>query len=693
MKKLHLVLMTAASLLFVNCMNHDDDMNVNIPLDKNAVSENAKELFGEIDPSQDWSSITQGSIIVTADADLKDIEKVQILTESPFSNSNAFVLNEANVSKGQKVKLVYDAPNVYDTLFAACISKDKTYYVKVFSVNDSEISFTEPAASRMTRGGGTTQNKFPDASAIVLGQPKKSFNALRAEASKENNGYFTAYEKDNYSGNKWKYTEWNNDSWLNDYLWAPVDAATSNDWTIKDGNIYRNNPNPEDLTTIQWLVRYYLPKKDTNGTKLNNWKSIIEGTNYFKEYKNHFISDGTPLTVIPLQMNTTEGNYNVIYYYYFKPEELIGKTDEQLAEFIKKLPKFKAINGYKGDNGAYHNDKEYLLPYYGNGAIEGGNKAIESLSIPKGYLIGFMNQKAKDESINLAINGCTYGFGPLNKENNHLIGHYFSAIDKTVSQQATKVWTNNGQEQTSTSAYYGLATDGMTWESPRIGIFSANKKTFLCFEDGSDCNFSDMILEINSGVEINYDPIEPQAASYVMCFEDEPEIADYDMNDVVLRGIRLNDEQIEITLIACGANDELDIKGLQNTQRLGKKEVHKFFGVTPGEAFINTVKGEKYFTPVSEVFNIDKNISVEDFLKTVSIYNRKTGKTISMPKDGEPPYAIVVPLNFRYPVERCSIISAYPDFVKWAQNRNEATDWYLNGVENRLYPDMFSTAE
>ena len=67
MKKLHLVLMTAASLLFVNCMNHDDDMNVNIPLDKNAVSENAKELFGEIDPSQDWSSITQGSIIVTAD--------------------------------------------------------------------------------------------------------------------------------------------------------------------------------------------------------------------------------------------------------------------------------------------------------------------------------------------------------------------------------------------------------------------------------------------------------------------------------------------------------------------------------------------------------------------------------------------------------------------------------------------------
>ena len=102
------------------------------------------------------------------------------------------------------------------------------------------------------------------------------------------------------------------------------------------------------------------------------------------------------------------------------------------------------------------------------------------------------------------------------------------------------------------------------------------------------------------------------------------------MNDVVLRGVRLNDEQIEITLIACGANDELIIKGLQNTKRFYDKEIHKFFGVTPGEGFINTVKGEKYFTPVSEVFNIDKNISVEDFLKNVTIYNSTTGKTISM---------------------------------------------------------------
>ena len=203
-----------------------------------------------------------------------------------------------------------------------------------------------------------------------------------------------------------------------------------------------------------------------------------------------------------------------------------------------------------------------------------------------------------------------------------------------------------------------------------------------------------MIIEISSGVEVTNDPIEPEAVAYTMCFEDEPEVADYDMNDVVLRAVRKNESQIQISLIACGANDELLLQGYKDNNLLnGTKEVHKFFGVTPGDKFVNTVVGENYFTPKTITLKIDNSVNIADFLKSISLKNVKTGKTISMPKEGEPPYAIIVPLNFRYPIESCSIISAYPDFVKWAQNRNEATGWYLNGVENRLYPDMFSTAE
>lgn len=670
-----------ASLALVGCSDHTNEVSdYSIPLDKEAIEAKAKEIFGEIDNQQTWSSINRGSVTITPNADLENIVKVQILTESPFGNPNAMILNEANVVDGQPITLVYDAPNVYNVLYAACVSEDGKYFVTPFELTDTNIDFEGAAAARMTRGEVAAET-YPEVSSIVLGDSAKSFNALRAEASIAN-GYVVVNDNSNKAR---KYTDWADGSWKDDYLWAPVDN-TNNGWTIKNGTIYKTINEKVDMTTMQWLVRFYLPKKDENNNKYNNWKSIVEGTNYFKEYKNHFVSDGTPLTITPLQMNTTEGQYNNIYYYYFNPQKIEGMNDKDVADFIKKLPKFKAVVGYNSGD-AFKREKKYLLPYYGDDAITAGTTP-DSLNIPAGYYIGFLNQKANGNSYSNCMNGCTYGYGPLNIENNHLIGHYFSAMSTEISQLSEFA---SGAMETN----YGKTPSGMEWDSPRIGIFSANYKTYLCFEDGSDCNFSDMIIEITSGVEA-LDPVKPAEVSYIMCFEDEPEIADYDMNDVVLRGVRLNEDQIQISLIACGAYDELQIKGLQNTNKLGKNntEVHRLFGVkAEDKVFINTQKGDEYKQPVSEIFNIDKSISIEDFMSKITIKNLTTGKTIGMPKTGEAPYAIIVPLNFRYPVERCSIVKAYPNFKKWAQNRNEATDWYLYPVENDVYPDKFAEAE
>lgn len=683
-----------AGLVLISCSDHSNDAvsDYNIPLDKNAIETKAKEIFGEIDNQQTWSSINRGSVTITANADLEDIVKVQILTESPFGNANAMVLNEAEVVYGQTVTLYYDAPNVYDVLYAACVSKDGKYFVTPFELKeDANIDFGGAAASRTTRGEEEVAETYPELSSIVLGESTKSFNARRAEAAlADDNGYVMVNDNaGNENSGAWiNYDVWKDGSWKDDYLWAPVDASLG-DWTIKNGAIYKTINEKVDMTTMQWLVRFYLPKTGgeitSTGNKSNNWKSIVEGTNYFKEHKNHFVSNGDPLTVVPLQMNTSEGIYNTIYYYYFNPEQIEGLNDEQVADFIKKLPKFKAVVGYNGGDG-FKREKKYLLPYYGDDAVTTNSTPV-SLNIPAGYYIGFLNQKAKGDSYNYCINGCTYGYGPLNKENNHLIGHYFSAMSTEVSQTVYK------SDKTKTETKNGGTPYGMDWDSPRIGIFSANYKTYLCFEDGADCNFSDMIVEITSGVE-SLNPVKPAEVSYMMCFEDEPEVADYDMNDVVLRGVRLNESQIQITLVACGAYDELEIKGLQNTKLLGKKEVHKFFGVKPGEKFINTKKNEEYMEPLPyEIFNIDKSVSIEDFMSKITIVNKTTGKTIGMPKKGEAPYAIIVPLNSRYPLETWSITKAYPDFIKWAQNHSEATDWYLHANEGLVYPDMFAEAE
>ena len=51
---------------------------------KKEIYENAQNIFGLIDSNQDWNNITSGTIAVTANADMENITKVQILTESPF---------------------------------------------------------------------------------------------------------------------------------------------------------------------------------------------------------------------------------------------------------------------------------------------------------------------------------------------------------------------------------------------------------------------------------------------------------------------------------------------------------------------------------------------------------------------------------------------------------------------------------
>jgi lipopolysaccharide export system protein LptA len=116
-KKLFFIL--ASSLLIASCSKHEIVPITPPSDDQQATKDRAKEILGNIDPAQEWNSIKSGSVTIVADAQLQDIVKIQILTESPILNENAKVLAEANVKKGESVTLSYDAPNVYSQLMAA----------------------------------------------------------------------------------------------------------------------------------------------------------------------------------------------------------------------------------------------------------------------------------------------------------------------------------------------------------------------------------------------------------------------------------------------------------------------------------------------------------------------------------------------------------------------------------------------
>ena len=63
---------------------------------------------------------------------------------------------------------------------------------------------------------------------------------------------------------------------------------------------------------------------------------------------------------------------------------------------------------------------------------------------------------------------------------------------------------------------------------------------------------------------------------------------------------------------------------------------------------------------------------------------------ISFQKQGEYPRAIIVPSPFDYPLEKTSIMEAYPDFLDWVGNMNQSGDWYnLNSVAGKIFPNLF----
>ena len=145
---------------------------------KEDIQANVASIFGNIDPEQDWNLVNEGSITILADAPLSDIAKVQLLTESPFLNSDAKVLNEATAKSGEEVVLTYDAPNAYQQLFAACVSSSGEYYVQVFTPGTEKVNFSMANRAR-TRAEAY---EVPTFTTIKLNKPKPSFNAQRVAA-------------------------------------------------------------------------------------------------------------------------------------------------------------------------------------------------------------------------------------------------------------------------------------------------------------------------------------------------------------------------------------------------------------------------------------------------------------------------------------------------------------------------------
>lgn len=665
------MLLGAAAIVSCNKfdLNYDEAESAKKAQETQDIKNNAEKIFGKIDSNQNWNSINSGKVSVTADANLENIVKVQILTESPILNSDAKVLAEATATNGQTVSLSYDAPNIYKQLFAACINNQGVYHIQVFDINQSSVKFANTTPNAVSRRASASE--APSFTSIKLRKPQKSFNTMRTETSDAEGSCKIGSET---------YTVWKGSGW-SDMMWEPADGQTfDNGWKMDTesnrGHIFRDISGfvGDEETNVKGFINSFIYKFADNGKDKRNNIVNVRNSEYFKQNTNYVYTNGVdPVTLIPIQAYTDEFKMNHIFYYFYKPEEIPAGMDE--VAYIKTLPKFKAIQIERVQTsderkaGAFYHRQEFLLPYYKNAPTEGVNEA--SAIFPAGYKIGFLNMKNSNGDYNPSNNikyGCIYGDGRLNYEINHIKGHYFSAMDKSIG---------------------GPMDGGMLWTDPRMALFTVNEKTYMCVEEGADCNFCDMIFEIGGATLVQETP-QPEAEIYTMCFEDRPATADYDLNDVVLRCTRVNNTTLKLTLVATGANDEVVIHGAGNWA-YNDKEVHEVFGYTGTEErpFINTERGGTTKNVVSADVTVSEGVTIPDFLKTISIENKTTGKVVKIAQAGEPPFAVIVPGDFDYPLEHIAITNAYSKFVNWAQDMNVDKDWYIYPDEGKVYPNLF----
>ena len=346
--------------------------------------------------------------------------------------------------------------------------------------------------------------------------------------------------------------------------------------------------------------------------------------------------------------------YNAdLYYYYFKEEDLGSDP----VAYIKSLPKYKAIRFDQyytaQENEVLDKRHTYALLYWGEGTPT--SETVGSFTFPKGLKIGFMvrSKSTYTEGNKGGKSGEFYMDGRLNEHINS-----YGLIGKASMR------LNDGD--------------------PRGAWLTIDDRLLMCFETGADTDFNDLLMEVEGGIEGIIVIPEPEYKSYTYCFEDTKN-GDYDLNDVVIKATRKSDTQVEYSIIACGAWDEIYVKGINTGVITDDKEIHSLFGLTTTKEFVNTEANAPKKNPITVTKTVEKSFSLTDPQTQPYIYNKTKNLEIHIAKQGENPFGIMIPESFKYPLEKICIKDAYLEFNNWGQNPVLSTDWYTKPELDKVY--------
>lgn len=433
-------------------------------------------------------------------------------------------------------------------------------------------------------------------------------------------------------------------SYANERGWVEGEQLYGFGECVRSANDYDD----EFKTTFRTFIFSYFK----NGRAYNNLP-LVKESGVYNDNSYPITTGEKPIIVSPVykcDKATVYGNEvwnSDLYYYYFKEEDMVGKDP---IEFIQALPKYKAIE-FKNHFGETEDDviskrNSFILAYFGDGTPSIGTEG--TYHFPKGYKIGFM-VRAKTEYEAPRKQGELYGDGRLNKKIN--------------------AWPN-------------FKSSKLGADDPRLAWLTLNGKMIMCWESGTDSDFNDILLEVEGGVKPLIIIPDIENNFYTFCFEDT-KFGDYDMNDVVIKAERISSTKVRYTLVACGAHDMIRIKNINGDIINDYIEVHQLFGV--GKEFVNTVKGEKNAEFVVDEVTVDETFSFLDEETQPYIEDISTGLEVRISKFGEDPHGIMIPYDFKHPLERVCIKNAYSEFNNWGMDKVTSTDWYTKPNEENVW--------
>lgn len=586
------------------------------------INANVHKVFGvDFDKNHDWTSATKKEVTIIANSSIKKVQVLVYLDAEdeegePITNLN--VMNEIELNGKTSVKLIYDEPNDNKGVFVSFISDND---IQMRKVTGSTVTLDTNAGTRGTIGTSQTYN-IPTTTPVIG-------KAIKSYANTEG-------------------------KWLPGEMLYELSDYISQKMAVEDYT-------PDEKESFRALILSYF----VNSKKVNN-KILIDESGFYN-------ANGYPITteadaniiVSPMYkcdgcLKTDDGyGYEVhnsdLYYYYFKEEQLAGKTDQQIVSFLEELPKYKAIpfsEVYpKTEDDVIGKKVAYALIYWGEGTPAVGTEG--RYNWPEGLKIGFMlRSKANGKHGELYLDG---------------------RLNTNINQKSPF----SSSTETKNKDYEGNGND-----MPRAGWLTVNGRQLLCWESGTDADFNDLIIEVQGGVsELTYTPKLSVGQIYTFCFEDT-ELGDYDLNDVVIKAQRINDTQVRYELYACGAYDELYVKNVDSAWE--NTEIHALFGKEP-KTYINTESSEKKITTKTITKTVSNTFTFLDKNCQPYIYDKTSGKTIKLSEKGQDPHGIMIPSDFKYPLEKVCIKDAYKEFNNWGQNSVSYTNWYTKPVSGKVY--------